>query len=180
VDSLAETRAEWGPKRHLGSAAGFTLIEMLVVVLIMGLLIGLVSVVARPDARGLLRIEAERLAQLIDLAAAEASLTGRAIGWSAVDSTYRFWRSLDGAAWTEIRDNDLLRERTLPGGMTVSGLRVENMRREGALRLEFAPYVPPLFFTIELTLGTDHYIVRSAAGGSARALAGGSDSAPAL
>jgi hypothetical protein len=64
--------------------------------------------------------------------------------------------------------------------MTVSGLRVENMRREDALRLEFAPYAPPLFFTIELTLGTEHYIVRSAAGGSARAVAGGSDNAPAL
>jgi general secretion pathway protein H len=153
---------------------------MLVVVLIMGLLIGLASVVARADSRGLLRIEAERLAQLIDLAASEANITGKPIGWSANDSTYRFLRSLNGAAWAEIRDNDLLRERTLPDGMTVSGLRVENMRRQDALRLEFSPYAPPLFFTIELTLGAEHYIVRSAAGGSARALAGGSDNAPAL
>ncbi|MDP1716865.1 MAG: type II secretion system protein, partial [Burkholderiales bacterium] len=43
---------------------GFTLIEMLVVMLIMGLLVGLVATITRPDDRALLRIEAERLAQL--------------------------------------------------------------------------------------------------------------------
>ena len=144
---------------------GFTLVEMLVVVLIMGLLVGLVSVIARPDARGLLRIEAERLAQLIDLAAAEAGVTGRAIGWTATKSTYRFWSSTNGSGWSEIHNNDLLRERTLPAGMIISGLRVENMRHQDAMRLEFAPYAPPVFFTIELSLGADHYIVRSAAGG---------------
>jgi general secretion pathway protein H len=165
---------------HVRSAHGFTLIEMLVVVLIMGLLVGLVSVITRPDARGLLRIEAERLAQLIDLAASEAGVTGRAIGWTASESTYRFWSSTDGSGWLEIRNNDLLRERTLPAGMIISGLRVENMRPQDALRLEFWPYAPPVFFTIELSLGADHYIVRSAASGSVRAVAGEIHGAPAL
>jgi general secretion pathway protein H len=162
------------------SDRGFTLIEMLVVVLIMGLLVGLVSVITRPDARGLLRIEAERLAQLIDLAASEASLTGRPIGWTASESAYRFWNSTAGAGWSEIRNDDLLRERTLPAGMTISGLRVENMRSQDEMRLEFAPYAPPVFFTIELSMGADHYIVRSAAGGSVRAVAGEIHGAPAL
>jgi general secretion pathway protein H len=163
------------------SGGGFTLIEMLVVVLIMGLLVGLVSVVTRPDARGLLRIEAERLAELIDFAVAEASLTGKPIGWSADGKGYRFWRVRE-EAWSEIRDSDLLRERTLPPGMTISGLRVENMRPQGGMRLQFIPYAPPMFFSIDLAFGTEHYAVAVAAGGSVRAVAGegAAHGAPAL
>ena len=165
-----------------GYGRGFTLIEMLVVVLIMGLLVGLVSVITRPDARGLLRIEAERLAQLMDLAASEASLTGKTIGWTANGPSYGFWRFREDSGWSEIRDNDLLRERTLPPGMTISDLQVENMRPQGAMRLEFTPYAPPQFFTIELSFGEEHYAVVASAGGIARALAGDGQSygAPAL
>lgn len=159
-------------------SCGFTLIEMLVVVLIMGLLIGLVSVVTLPDARGLLRVEAERLAQLIDLGKAEASLTGQTIGWTAGGSAYRFSRFTD-SGWSEIRDIDAFRERMLPAGMIISGLRVESMRPQGAIRLEFTPFAPPMFFTIELSFGTEHYVVRSAVG-NVRAVAGEIDVAPAL
>jgi len=159
---------------------GFTLIEMLVVVLIMGMLVALVSVAARPDARGMVRIEAERLAHLIELAAAEASLSGAPVAWTAGESEYRFWRWRDGAGWSEIRGDELLRDRTLPAGMTVSDLRVENMRPQGALRLEFVPYAPPLFFTIELSYGDARYAVASAAGGGVRAIAGDTHGAPAL
>jgi general secretion pathway protein H len=161
---------------------GFTLIEMLVVVLIMGLLVGLVSVITRPDARGLLRIEAERLAQLLDFAVAESSLTGRPVGWTADGPGYRFWRFREDSGWSEIRDSDLLRERTLPPGMTISSLRVENMRPQGGMRLEFTPYAPPLFFSIELSFGTEHYAVAASANGIVQAVAdeGQTHAAPAL
>lgn len=161
-------------------ARGFTLIEVLVVVLIMGMLVGLVSVVTRPDARGTLRIEAERLAQLLDLAATEAGFTGTPIAWTADESEYRFWRWRDGGGWTEIRDNELLRSRVLPAGVSVADLRVENMRPQGAPRLEFVPYAPPLFFKVELALGEVRYAVASDAGGTVRALAGDPDGTPAL
>ena len=41
-----------------GPSRGFTLIEMLVVLMIMGLFIGLVSTITRPDDRGVLKLEA--------------------------------------------------------------------------------------------------------------------------
>ena len=151
---------------------GFTLIEMLVVVLIMGLLVGLISVSTRPDARGLLRLEAERLAQIMDFAIAEARLTGQAIGWTAEGSAYRFWRYRENSGWAQIRDSDLLRERSLPSGMTVSDLRIENMRPRDALRLEFSPYAPPLFFTIIISYGAEQYAIASSASGVVRASAG--------
>jgi len=49
---------------------GFTLIEMLVVLMIIGLLVGLVTAVTHPDDRTVLEVEAQRLATLLDFAAA--------------------------------------------------------------------------------------------------------------
>ena len=148
---------------------GFTLIEMLVVLMIMGILLGLVQVVIQPDARGILRIEAERLARLLDLANTEASLTGKAIGWTGDETSYRFWRLGDDASWTEVRDNDLLRARVLPPAMALTSLRVENVRPRGAMRLVFSPYAPPTFFIIELSLGGERYSVAAMANGTVRA-----------
>jgi general secretion pathway protein H len=161
---------------------GFTLLEMLVVVLIMGLLIGLVRVVVQPDARGQLRVEAERLAQLLDLAAAEARLSGQTLGWTASGPAYQFWRFREETGWLEIIDNDLLRARVLPPGMTIAALRVENMQRRGGMRLEFTPDAPPTLFVIELALGAEQYVVAAAPGGTVRAEAGGgsANAAPAL
>ena len=127
---------------------GFTLVEMLVVLMIIGLFFGLVSVITRPDERALLRLEADRLSQLLDFAATEARLSGRSIAWTAEESGYRFWRSDDNADWLEIRDSETLRARTLPQGISIYGFRVENMRPQGGMRLEFAPHGSSLAFKI--------------------------------
>ena len=149
---------------------GFTLIEMLVVLLIMGLLVGLVSTITRPDERTALRVEAERLARLLDLAAAESRLTGKSIGWTADGLGYRFWRFREDAGWSEIRDSDLLRARTLPQGMAISGVRVENVGAPGVMRLEFSPYGPTLSFMIEISLGAEHRGVAGSPIGELRVL----------
>ena len=156
----------------LGPSRGFTLIEMLVVLMIMGLFVGLVSTITRPDDRAVLRLETERLSQLLDFAATEARLTGKSIAWTADESGYRFWRAGDDAGWSEIRDSELLRARTLPQGMAVSGFRVENMRPQGAMRLEFAPQGSSLAFTIGLSLGAEHYAVTGSPVGEVRAVPG--------
>src|SRR5882672_10791676 len=83
---------------------GFTLVEVLVVLIIMGLFVGLVSTITRPDDRALLRLETERLAQLLDLAATESRLTGKSIAWTADGSGYRFWRFGTDTDWAEIHD----------------------------------------------------------------------------
>jgi general secretion pathway protein H len=159
-----------------GRTRGFTLIEVLVVLMIMGLFVGLVSAIVRPDDRGLLRVEAERLAQLLDLAAAESRLAGKSIAWTAEGHGYRFWLMTGDAGasvdWSEIRDTDLLRARTLPQGMMISGLEVENMRAHGAMRLEFAPYSQVLSFTIEMSLGAARYAVTASPIGELRVVPG--------
>lgn len=151
---------------------GFTLIEMLVVLMIIGLFFGLVSVLTRPDERALLRLEADRLSQLLDFAATEARLTGRAIAWTAEESGYRFWRSDDNANWLEIRDNDMLRVRTLPQGISISGFRVENMRPQGGMRLEFTPQGSSLAFVIGMSSGAAYYSVVGSPIGDVRVVPG--------
>ena len=162
-------------RRARRARRGFTLVEMLVVMLIVGLLAGLVSIVARPDERALLRVEAERLARLIDLAVAESGLTGKSMAWTADGSGYRFWRLREETGWSEVRDGDTLRARSLPQGMTISGLRVEGGRPQGALRLEFSPYGPPPPFVIELSLGAERYGVAASPMGEVRAVVGKGD-----
>lgn len=151
---------------------GFTLIEMLVVLMIMGLFVGLVSTITRPDDRAVLRLEAERLSQLLDMAATEARLTGHSIAWTADESSYRFWRSGDDSGWSEIRDSELLRARTLPQGMVISGFGVENMRPQGSIRLEFTPQGSSLAFTIGMSLATERYAVAGSPIGDVRVVPG--------
>jgi len=126
---------------------------MLVVLLIMGILVGLVSSIARPDDRALLRVEADRLAQLLDLAAMQARLTGKSIAWTADGPGYRFWRFSEESYWSEILDDDSLRARTLPNGMAIAAMRVENLRAPEHMRLEFHAYGATSSFSVELALG---------------------------
>ena len=151
---------------------GFTLIELLVVLLIMGLLAGLVSAIAQPDARALLRIEAERLAHLLNLATDESRFTGKNIRWTSDGPGYRFLRFREDTGWSEIRDNDLLRPRLLPPGIAIVDLSIESMRPQGVMRLQFTPYSPPPAFSIALSSGGAHYTVTAPPVGAARALPG--------
>src|SRR3977135_1819215 len=84
----------------LRRSRGFTLIEMLVVLLIMGLFVGLVSSITQPDDRALLHLESERLARLLDLAATKSHLTGKPVAWSADAASYRFWQFNEDTSWT--------------------------------------------------------------------------------
>lgn len=137
---------------------------------IMGLFVGLVSNITRPDDRALLRLETERLAQLLDLAAAESRLTGKSIAWTAEGSGYRFWRFGVDTDWSEIRDDDSLRPRTLPQGMKIAGLHVENSFSTEKMRLEFNSFGSTLSFVIEMTFGAASSSVEGSPIGEVRIL----------
>jgi general secretion pathway protein H len=145
---------------------------MLAVMLIMGLCIGLVSVIARPDDRALLRNETERLAQLLDLAAVQARLTGKRIAWTGTGAGYRFWQLDAESGWSDVREGDLSSTRTLPYGMRIAGLQVENMGAQESLRLVFTPYATGLAFTIEMVLGAERYAVVASPVGEVQVVAG--------
>jgi len=149
-------------------APGFTLIEMLVVLLIMGLMVGMASTIVRPDDRGLVCHEADRLAQLLDHAATEARFTGQTVAWTPDAQGYRFWRMTADAGWAGIRDSDALRPRTLPQGMRIAGMQIENVPVTGDMRLEFPPQGRVFAFSIDLTLGAAHCAVAATPLGEVR------------
>lgn len=159
-------------RRHpatLVRSRGYTLVEMLVVLMIMGLLIGTISVIAHPSSKDTLQIEAQRLAQLLNLAAAESRASGKSFRWTSDGPGYRFLRWQNNSDWVEIRDNDLLRPRVLPSGMTINSLRIENVRRQGLMQIEFTPHGLPLAYTIELASGDERHAVFASPVGDAQA-----------
>jgi general secretion pathway protein H len=147
---------------------GFTLVEMLVVVLIMGILVGTISVKLQPGNGDLLRVEAERLAQLLELASQESRITGNAIVWTADGAGYRFWRQGSDDRWSEIRDDDSLRARSLPHGMVIAQLRNEAATPQATMRLEFPPDGSMSAFSLDLVLGTAHYGIAASPVGDLR------------
>lgn len=71
-------------------AHGFTLLELLAVVVIVAIAAGVVSLHVAPSEERLLAEEGERLAALFRLAQDEARVSGRPLSWQADARGYRF------------------------------------------------------------------------------------------
>ncbi len=154
--------------RTRGQPRGFSLVEMLVVVLIMGILVGTISAKLQPANRDVLRVEAQRLAQLLELAAQQARVSGTAIAWTSDGLGYTFWRQGNDDLWSEIRDDDVLRARSLPHGVLISQLRNEAGAPQTILRLEFPSDGSMSAFSMDLAFDTDYYGVAGSPVGDLR------------
>jgi general secretion pathway protein H len=100
--------------------AGFTLLELLVVLVVLAIVAGLVTTnLGGGERRGVER-EAKRLAGALEHAAALAQWRGETLGVSADERGYRFWRRGDDDRWSALADDDVLAPRTLPVGFMVA------------------------------------------------------------
>ncbi|MNE15599.1 Type II transport protein GspH [compost metagenome] len=79
---------------------GFTLVELMVVIFIIGVAAGAV-VLSMPEPRPTLAVEAERFAARLTLAREEAVMTNRPVALRADAAGYGF-ESFDGAVWTPL------------------------------------------------------------------------------
>ncbi len=91
-------------------ASGFTLLELLVVMVLAGILLSIVSVSVTPDPRQALMREGQRVGQLLAIAADEARIRQQPITWEADVNGYRFV-SESGGERQIITGDDMLRER---------------------------------------------------------------------
>lgn len=104
------TKLEHLPRR----SSGFTLLEMLLTVFLIGLSVGLVALNVERNPDDIAKLEARRFAALVSHLQDEATLTGLPMGIEVVDTDnrYRFWE-LD-EKWRLIDSIQVLRERTVP------------------------------------------------------------------
>ncbi|MCU7922364.1 MAG: type II secretion system minor pseudopilin GspH [Candidatus Thiodiazotropha sp. (ex Dulcina madagascariensis)] len=101
------------------SVRGFTLIEIMVVVVIIGVLLNYVALSLGRNSPGeLLKTEAQRLSSLIELAGEEALLSSTLIGVDITEDSYGFLSLVEGD-WQTMTDN-LFRLRKLPEGVELS------------------------------------------------------------
>ena len=101
---------------------GFTLLEILVVIAILGIAAGIAVATLDRDERGTLDREARRFGGALEYAARRAQLRHETLGVSAVDGQLRFWlRAADGR-WRTVTEDDPLAPRALPASFTAAPL----------------------------------------------------------
>jgi type II secretion system protein H len=104
------------------SDSGFTLVEMLVVIVILGIVTGLGVALVGPDERDVQAREARRFASALEYAAARAQWRNEALGVSADGHVVRYWRRASDDRWTPLADDDVLAAHRLPDTLDAAAL----------------------------------------------------------
>lgn len=125
------------PLRRPVASAGFTLIEVMVVLVIMGIMatglsLGLDSLRGRDVDQAL-----QRLRLVLEATADRAAVRGRPIAIELLSDGYRFSALDPDDNWRPLEDPPVFTEKALPGGMAWSGLRLEGRDDGNGARLQF-------------------------------------------
>jgi general secretion pathway protein H len=146
--------------------SGFTLLEVLVVVVILAVLVSLATVRLAPDARQSLREEATRLAAVLGHAHDEAIVTGAAFAWQPDANGYRFVRRDPDRVWRAVDRDAALRARTFTTGVQLAAVETPERTTNATPAIVILPTGTSGPFRI--TLALDEHRMRVTSDGRGR------------
>ncbi len=149
------------------ASAGFTLIEILVVLVLIAITTTLVMVNLAPDEHQRLRTEGTRLALLLEQTRDEAIGTGASLAWQSNERGYQFMRRTPERLW-QILLEDPFRMRLLDGSIRISAVEIAGQAIQSAVPLVFSPMgtVPPF----RIHMASEHLRLRVRADNAADVL----------
>ena len=139
---------------------GFTLVEIMVVMVIIGVTLGLVSLNAMPSPRQDLQKEAQRLTLLLQLARDEAIVRNRPVTFEATPERYHFLVRNE-TRWDPIVGDDLLRERDFKNGPLTLLLDPASAGTVNPLRITFGREPVDKPFVLILATGGNRVAIRA-------------------
>ena len=139
---------------------GFTLVELMVVMAIIGITLGMVSFNAMPSPRQHLQGEANRIALLLQLARDEAIVRNRLVAFEADGETYRFLVRNENS-WDLVTKDDLLRERFFKGGPVKLLIEPASAGVGNPMRITFGREPVDKPFVLTMAIGEDRVAIRA-------------------
>ena len=147
-------------RRARRSSFGFTLVELLVVLVIIGITLGLATLNAIPSPRQDLENEAKRIALLLQLARDEAIVRNRLVAFEANGERYRFMVRGD-TGWVPVTRDDLLRERSFKNPPLRLVLEPSGTGGPDMLRITFGREPVDRPFVLTLASGANAVAIRA-------------------
>lgn len=145
--------------------SGFTLLEIMVVVLIIGIMLAAVSLTATPNPRTKLRNEAARMATVMQTAQEEAILQGKLFAVNVAENGYAFYQ-YNGSSMEAIVEDEILRPHELPDNIRITEANVDGPKNDKKFWVLLFPTGELTAFGITFSDEEYHWSVQGDFGGN--------------